>query len=160
MKAYKVELLILDFDEIGEAEIADVIRSAHYPNHCIAPDVKKIESREIGEWSDDHPLNNSETADTAYKELFAGQPSINEQSEQENLYRILEAWEDCPDDLYTLPEALEELAPYQVGVDLKVDHGLYRLNRLNGTVFYLQPIEGEAAERRHQADSRGRGVKS
>lgn len=82
-------------------------------------------------------------------ELFAGQPSINEQSEQENLYRILEAWEDCPDDLYTLPEALEELAPYQVGVDLKVDHGLYRLN---GTVFYLQPIEGEAAERRHQAE--------
>jgi len=69
MKAYKLEILIIDFDGVGD-EIKDVIEQQKYPNHCIAPDVKKMEVVDIGEWHDDHPLNNSLTCDEEYKKLF------------------------------------------------------------------------------------------
>ena len=71
MKAYKVEVLIIDFDNIGEEGIIDAIEETSYPNRCISPDVKKIEARDIGEWDDDHPLNLSvETQNNEYKKLF------------------------------------------------------------------------------------------
>jgi hypothetical protein len=69
MKAVKVEILILDFDGLGEDEIISVIENTRYPNHCISPDVKSIESVEI-EWDDNHPLNMKSTCDDAYNELF------------------------------------------------------------------------------------------
>jgi hypothetical protein len=47
-----------------------VLEDARYPNRCISPKVKSIEGREIGEWTDEHPLNKRSTADAAYKELF------------------------------------------------------------------------------------------
>lgn len=70
MKVYKIELLVIDFDDVGESGIKDVIENAHYPNHCITPDIKNIESREV-EWADSHPLNNRSTCDSAYIELFS-----------------------------------------------------------------------------------------
>ncbi len=74
MKAYKVVLTIIDFDEIGADEIKEVIENVHYPNRCIAPDVFSIEEAEIGEWDDDHLLNNNETAEVEWRRLF---PSLN-----------------------------------------------------------------------------------
>lgn len=71
MKIYRIEVLVVDTDQIGEKEIKDVIENARYPNRCISPQVKKIESRDIGEWHDDHPLNNTNTADAEYQRLFA-----------------------------------------------------------------------------------------
>ncbi len=71
MKAYKIELLVIDFDEIGRDEIVSVLESARYPNRCISPDVKAVDERDIGEWDDDHPLNQYETADAEYERLFA-----------------------------------------------------------------------------------------
>jgi len=70
MKAYKVELLIIDFDQIGEEEIRYQIEDTKYSNHCISPQVKKIEERDIGEWYDDHPLNSSILADEEYNRLW------------------------------------------------------------------------------------------
>lgn len=71
MKAYRVELLIIDLDGIGEEEIIKVIEQyTHYPNHCINPHVAEIESAEIGEWDDDHPLNNPQTMEEEYHRLF------------------------------------------------------------------------------------------
>ncbi len=70
MKVYRVELMILDFDGLGEDGISETIECTRYPNHCMSPKVVKTESRDIGEWSDDHPLNNRTTADAAYAELF------------------------------------------------------------------------------------------
>ena len=69
MKVYKIEVMIIDFDEIGVGGIKDVLENARYSNHCIAPKVKKIEERTI-EWSDDHPLNSSRTMNAAYADLF------------------------------------------------------------------------------------------
>jgi hypothetical protein len=71
MKAYKIEMLVVDFDEVGEQEIRDIIENTHYPNRCISPSVKKVESRDIGEWHDDHPLNLKDQADLAYQQIFS-----------------------------------------------------------------------------------------
>ena len=70
MKVYKVELMIIDFDEVGPDEIEEIIEDTKYPNRCIQPVVIKMESREIGEWDDDHPLNNENQTET-FQKLFA-----------------------------------------------------------------------------------------
>lgn len=69
-KAYKVELLIIDHEQIGIDEIWRVIENTKYPNHCITPDVKRISGESIGEWSDEHPLNHKATALAEYERLF------------------------------------------------------------------------------------------
>lgn len=70
MKAYKVTLFIIDFDEVGADDIRIIIKNQKYPNHCISPDVKSIETVDIGAWHDDHPLNKKETSDATYQTLF------------------------------------------------------------------------------------------
>lgn len=70
MKAYEITLRIIDFDEIGLAEIQRVLENTKYPNHCIAPRVSTYREAEIGEWSDDHPLNKIDAADAEWSRLF------------------------------------------------------------------------------------------
>lgn len=70
MKAYKIELLIIDHDDVGEEAITELIVNARYPNRCISPDVKEVTAVDIGEWSDDHPLNKVDTCDDEYYALF------------------------------------------------------------------------------------------
>ncbi len=69
MKVHKVELYIVDFDEVGARGVIETIENAKYPNRCISPQVKHVRTKEI-EWSDEHPLNNLKTADKAYRDLF------------------------------------------------------------------------------------------
>lgn len=52
MKAYKVELLVLDLNDVGVCE-ETLCEDLEY----LFPQVMSIESKEIGEWDDDHPLN-------------------------------------------------------------------------------------------------------
>ena len=66
MKVYKVELSILDFEEIGEEDIKIMLENTKY----LYPKVISIDSREIGEWSDDHPLNHSSTQLHELKRIF------------------------------------------------------------------------------------------
>jgi hypothetical protein len=73
MKAYKVELLIIDIDEVGEADIEYLLKSARYPNRCINPIVMDIKGKDIGEWDDNHPLNIHKTMKTEYDKLFDGE---------------------------------------------------------------------------------------
>lgn len=70
MKVMKIEILVIDFDGVGEDGIKSVIENSRYPNRCINPEVKDIKTVDIGEWSDDHPLNNMTTCDEEYKRLF------------------------------------------------------------------------------------------
>jgi hypothetical protein len=58
-KAFRLEVLIIDHDHIGRDEIISALENARYPNRCISPDVMSVEERDIGEWTDDHPLNDS-----------------------------------------------------------------------------------------------------
>ena len=66
---YKVELLIIDHDNIGITEVRNVLENSHYPNRCIMPKVMNMQEREV-EWSDEHPLNKRSTMNDVYKELF------------------------------------------------------------------------------------------
>ena len=70
MKVTKVELMIVDFDNVGEDEIKDVLESARYPNRCISPEVMKMTTVDIGEWSDEHPLNSVDDQQVEYERLF------------------------------------------------------------------------------------------
>lgn len=69
MKAYKIELLVIDFDEVG-SEIPQIIENQKYPNYCISPFVMDIKEADIGDWSDDHPLNKRDTMKECYKNIF------------------------------------------------------------------------------------------
>ena len=71
MKAYKVTLLVIDFEQMSEQQVIDMIICARYPNRCISPSVQSIESRDIGEWSDDHLLNRKSTAEAEFERLFS-----------------------------------------------------------------------------------------
>ena len=73
MKVHKITISIIDFDEVGEEDIRDIIENTRYPNHCISPDIKKFETRDIGEWDDEHPLNQTATCDKEFERLFVGE---------------------------------------------------------------------------------------
>jgi hypothetical protein len=63
MKAYKVELLVLDHEGIGICE--DTFKEDFEYFHSR---VMSIQSKEIGEWEDDHPLNRGDVE--YYNKLF------------------------------------------------------------------------------------------
>jgi hypothetical protein len=69
MKAYKVELLVIDHDGLGPEGIKGVLENMD-PNHCMYPKAVDIEEREIGEWHDKHPLNMPDQWMAAYDGLF------------------------------------------------------------------------------------------
>jgi hypothetical protein len=80
MKVYRIEVMVVDMDQIGEQEVKDVIENTRYPNRCISPEVKKIESRDIGEWHDDHPMNLNSSRDAEYQRLFAPNAEVSDRA--------------------------------------------------------------------------------
>jgi hypothetical protein len=70
MKVYKLEIIIIDFDRLGEDGIKDAIHAQRWPNDCIDPYVYSTQSAEIGEWTDDNPLNRRDTYNAEVKRLF------------------------------------------------------------------------------------------
>jgi len=70
MKAFKVEILVVDHDELGPEGIKRIIEVTKYPNWCLSPHVKDIEERDIGEWTDEHPLNRAPECEEEYRRLF------------------------------------------------------------------------------------------
>lgn len=77
MKAYKVTLLIIDFDELGPEGIKDTLQNTRYPNRCLSPTVQDVQVRDIGEWTDDHPLNYPGNVAAEYKRLFGDKDKGN-----------------------------------------------------------------------------------
>ena len=71
MRAYKITLLFIDFDEVGQQEAKYLIENARLPNHIHPGSVMAIEEADIGEWRDDHPLNKRATKAAAFRALFA-----------------------------------------------------------------------------------------
>lgn len=70
MKVHKVVFTVLDFDNVGAEGVVEVIENTRYPNRCIHPTCHSVESRDIGEWDDDHPLNRQDTARAEIDRLF------------------------------------------------------------------------------------------
>lgn len=71
MKVYKVELMIIDHDSLGINGIIHELENGSYPNDCIHLNIMNIRERDIGEWHDDHPLNNRYTSEKEYIRLFS-----------------------------------------------------------------------------------------
>ena len=59
-KAFKVELYVIDANDNGlcEEEIKVLLERTKH----LYPSVKNIQKADIGEWSDDHPMNKSSTS--------------------------------------------------------------------------------------------------
>lgn len=66
MKAYKVEILVIDHEGYGQEEIKNVLEDSRYINAS----VKTVTVVDIGEWSDQHPLNSYSTCGAEYNRLF------------------------------------------------------------------------------------------
>ncbi len=71
MKVHRLEIMVVDFDELGANEVVAELEGTRFANDCIHPRVKSIETRDIGEWHDDHPLNSGATSKAEFKRLFA-----------------------------------------------------------------------------------------
>ena len=56
----------------------------------------------------------------------------------EPLYRLLEAWESCPDGYMTKADALDIVAAFSDSTELKLEQN--GLLHIEGTAFYLQPM--------------------
>ena len=63
-------LMFIDFDEVGPEGAKQLIEHARLPNHISPGTVTALEERDIGEWRDDHPLNNHKTQIAAFQLLF------------------------------------------------------------------------------------------
>ncbi|AEC53136.1 hypothetical protein SCRM01_190 [Synechococcus phage S-CRM01] len=65
-KAFKIEVLVVDLENVGEDEICSLIENARY----IYPNVLKVQSVDVGEWSDNHPLNKRDSWKEEVERLF------------------------------------------------------------------------------------------
>lgn len=68
-KVYRLEVLIVDHDNLGSEGVIAELENARYPNRCLMPTVINLNEREV-EWSDEHPLNQHATRDAAFDALF------------------------------------------------------------------------------------------
>lgn len=95
MKAYKLEVVIIDHDNLGQDEIKEVLENTRYPNWCISPKVIDLKETDIGEWDDNHPLNNTRLFLPYIKKLFPN-PDLKLNNLRSILKRLLET-EGCYD---------------------------------------------------------------
>ena len=70
MDAYKVVGLIVNFEGLSGEEIRNHIENVRFPNDCISFRTLSIDYRDIGEWSDEHPLNFETTLLPYYNKNF------------------------------------------------------------------------------------------
>lgn len=66
MKAYKYTILIIDYENIGKDDISSCLKNTNYIN----PEIIDIQEADIGEWSDEHPLNNTQLYKAEFNRLF------------------------------------------------------------------------------------------
>lgn len=63
-------LLFIDHDNVGPDEAVQLIEGARLPNHIDPGTIMSLEESDIGEWSDDHPLNDRGTKEAEFLKLF------------------------------------------------------------------------------------------
>jgi hypothetical protein len=116
MKAYRIELLVLDHDGIGPNGVQQELENAHYGNRCISPQVMAVDERDIGPWDDSHPMNRTDTAKAEYARLFGAAALARKDA---LLRRAMEAlddiktahWEHWPwNDIEMVADTVEAIA--------------------------------------------------
>ena len=66
MKVHKIEVMVWDFDEVGEKEIRQLIENTKF----VHAHTMNCTSKEV-QWDDSHPLNSAGTMARAYTDLFS-----------------------------------------------------------------------------------------
>ena len=66
MKAYKLEVLVIDTNEVGIDCVLEAVEESRY----VSIDILEVSEADIGEWMDDHPLNKHSTKRDEYNRLF------------------------------------------------------------------------------------------
>lgn len=57
MEVHRMVVTVIDHDGLGAEGVKSALENGRFPNRCISPGVQSIETRDIGVWRDDHPLN-------------------------------------------------------------------------------------------------------
>lgn len=70
MEVHKIVLYVVDFDQLGANAVVSELENARYANRCISPSFLSIETADIGEWSDENPLNRTDTCTEEIKRIF------------------------------------------------------------------------------------------
>lgn len=78
-EVHRVVLYVVDHDQVGAADVREMLEHTRYPNRCIAPHVVSVETQAV-EWDDDHPLNTRATAAAAFAELFPARAEHTQQA--------------------------------------------------------------------------------
>lgn len=73
MKVYQITLQAFDFYDYGAEEVKNILEEALHNISNVTINVRSMEEREIGVWTDDHPLNRRETKEWEWRRLFGGQ---------------------------------------------------------------------------------------
>ena len=68
-KVHLMTLVVIDHDDLGAEEVRQLLENTRYPNDCMYPDAIHSVTRVV-DWSDDHPLNNPITWESALRDLF------------------------------------------------------------------------------------------
>ena len=73
MKAHRITCLIVDpnHPDTPAQEYASLLENCRYVN----PEILSVETADIGEWSDEHPLNLRDTQEAEVKRLFDTPPA-------------------------------------------------------------------------------------
>lgn len=72
MKVHKVVICVVDHDELGADGVVQELGCARFANDCMHPQVMSIETVDIGEWREQHPLNVRGKSKAAFASLFKG----------------------------------------------------------------------------------------
>lgn len=83
MKVHRIVLMVIDFDQLGAKDVKTTIENIRYPNDCIYPSVMGLETVDIGEWSDDHPLNKTATSRAEFARLFPAALAVSDLAKME-----------------------------------------------------------------------------
>ena len=67
MKAYKLEVIVVDLEGLGKGGIIDELENGI---DYFIPTVTKVVEADIGEWYDEHPLNMRNTPVSEINEYF------------------------------------------------------------------------------------------
>ena len=65
-KVYKVVLSFVDHEDMSEESIIHLLENVRY----LYPNIISLESQEIEDWHDDHPLNKKDTHIQEFERLF------------------------------------------------------------------------------------------
>lgn len=71
MEIHRIVLYVVDFDGLGAEGVKQELENTRFANDCISLDIAEVQTRDIGAWSDDHPLNKRATVDATREALFA-----------------------------------------------------------------------------------------